>query len=121
MGLLKYIKSIPTEGFTGNPMDPQWQECTADCEGAIPVKPLDVRPDDQKLHYYMFGYSWAGRGTSSHGYGNVTIGYPDKAVTAARLKAAKRDALDPNDDVDKNVAILSVSYLGHMTKAEAQG
>lgn len=63
-----------------------------------------------KQHWYA--YSFLGQGGA---YGSAYIGYEDNNITIPRIRAAKGFA-----DVSPDAVLLSVSYLGHMTRAQME-
>jgi hypothetical protein len=68
--------------------------------------------EEEKRHYYMFSFISPG-----NTYSRVTMGWPDMKVTESRIKEARDGALGfPY----ANACPLAVSYLGYMTREEAQ-
>lgn len=64
---------------------------------------------EEKHHWYAF--SFQSSLATAISTGSIYIGYEDQMVNLARIKSAKEAAKMPADSV-----LMSVSYLGHMTR-----
>lgn len=63
------------------------------------------------LHYYVFSYAF------SRGFTNVIIGFEENYITKSGLETAEKAAFAIEGfPVGETMALLSVSYLGAMTK-----
>lgn len=71
-----------------------------------------------KLYYYCMAFfvQKSSPGEQSFGFASVSIGWPTKNLTNSKIEEARRGAL--GDDF-ANGALISATYLGHMTPAEA--
>ena len=63
-----------------------------------------------KQHWYA--YSFLGQGNT---YSSTYVGYEDNNITMPRIRAAKVFA-----GVSPDAVVLSVSYLGRMTRAQME-
>ena len=71
---------------------------------------------DEKLHYFCFSYAGQTADTNQQCNACTYTGYNDKNITIAMIEKNKEYA-----GVNKNSALLSVSYLGYMTRTEFSG
>jgi hypothetical protein len=65
---------------------------------------------------HWFSYCFEESGGTRIVTTSAYIGYPEKAITKARIEAAK-DAVD----VSVDAVLLNVSYLGYMTRSQFLG
>ena len=71
---------------------------------------------DEKLHYFCFSYAGQEADSKQQCHACTYTGYDDKIITRAMIEQNKEYA-----GVTQNSVLLSVSYLGYMTKAEFSG
>lgn len=76
----------------------------------------DEPPPAEKLHYYAFSFghfNFVPEHSTQSRMDCVYRGFPENFVTARNISQAKGDTMLPG-----NCVLMSVSYLGHMTKEE---
>ena len=66
---------------------------------------------ETKLHYYCFSYIGVSISDCQQCYASTYTGYPEKLITVPIIEENKDYA-----GVLSSATLLSVSYLGHMTK-----
>lgn len=71
-----------------------------------------------KKHWFCFCYTGRSSDSSERGqtWANTFTGYPCKEVTVQMINENKANA-----GVDENATVVSVSYLGYMTRQEFVG
>ena len=69
--------------------------------------------DGNKRHWYALSYRGKDRESGCAADAVTYTGYPENALTIARIQAAKADA-----GVDDKAVLVCATYLGHMTKEE---
>jgi hypothetical protein len=69
--------------------------------------------DGNKRHWYALSYRGRDRESGYTADAVTYTGYPENALTLARIQAAKADA-----GVDDKAVLVCATYLGHMTKEE---
>lgn len=69
--------------------------------------------DGNKRHWYALSYRGRDRESGCTADAVTYTGYPENALTMARIQAAKADA-----GVDDKAVLVCATYLGHMTKEE---
>jgi len=71
---------------------------------------------NQKLHWYLVSYIYTNGTAQGYGFGTVSVGFDVKNVSRSGLKETANGI---ESEISTNsVAILGMSYLGHMTEEE---
>ena len=69
-----------------------------------------------KKHWYSFSYEGANEDGTGHCVANCYVGYYFKGITKPMIQENKKAA-----GVSQDAALLSVSYLGKMTREQFLG